>query len=296
MPCSSAIAADSARHRPRNFDLSVMLDFQELIKDNPLYTFHSHTQFCDGRATMREMAAAAVSAGFTRYGFTPHSPIPIESPCNMSFEDVDSYLAECRAIAAAPEFASCRFFAGMEVDYLGDDWGPASDYFRSLPLDYTIGSVHFIPSQDGVQVDIDGRFENFKERMDKYFRRDIEYVVDTFYRRSEAMIAAGGFDILGHFDKVGQNASYYAPGIEDSSFYRGCLDRMVALIIDKHLTIELNTKARTEHGRFFPSPAVLANLVEAGVPVVVNSDAHRPECINASRDEALRLLASIMPR
>lgn len=273
-----------------------MLDFQELIKDNPLYTFHSHTQYCDGRATMRQMAAAAVRAGFTLYGFTPHSPIPIESPCNMSFDDVDSYLAECSAISAMPEFASCRFFAGMEVDYLGDDWGPATDYFRSLPLDFTIGSVHFIPSQDGELVDIDGHFENFRQRMEQNFRCDIEYVVDTFYCRSEAMIAAGGFDILGHFDKVGQNASYYCPGIEDSSFYRGYLDRMVALIIDRHLTIELNTKARVEHGRFFPSPDVLAPLLEAGVPVVVNSDAHRPECINASRPEALALLASLSSR
>ena len=35
----------------------------------------------------------------------------------------------------------------MEIDYLNDDWGPANDYFQSLPLDYRIGSVHFIPTR-----------------------------------------------------------------------------------------------------------------------------------------------------
>lgn len=273
-----------------------MLDFQELIKDNILYTFHSHTEFCDGRAPMRTMAAAAVAAGFGHYGFSPHSPIPLESPCNMSFEAVDDYFAEYKAISSDPALSSCRFYAGMEVDYLGADWGPSNDYFRNLPLDYIIGSVHFIPTQEGEMVDIDGRFDNFKRRMEKYFRNDIEYVVDAFYRQSEAMISAGGFDILGHFDKVGQNASYYKPGIEQSSFYQAYIDRMIELIGSRGLTIELNTKARAEHGRFFPSEGALARLLEEGVKVLVNSDAHRPECINASRDEALAIVDKLTGR
>lgn len=273
-----------------------MLDFQKLIKDETLYTFHSHTQYCDGRAPMRTMAEAAVAAGFKHYGFSPHSPIPFESPCNMSFEAVDEYLAEYKAIASDPQLSSCRFYAGMEVDYLGDAWGPSNDYFRSLSLEFIIGSVHFIPSPEGEMVDIDGHFENFKHRMDKYFRNDIEYVVDTFYRQSEAMIASGGFDILGHFDKIGQNASYYKPGIEQSSFYQAYIDRMIELITANRLTIELNTKARAEHGRFFPSEGALGRLLEAGVTVLVNSDAHRPECINASRAEAIQLIEKLTCR
>ncbi len=243
---------------------------------------------------MRVMAEAAVAAGFRHYGFSPHSPIPFESPCNMSLESVDEYFDEYRAISSDPALASCRFYAGMEVDYLGDHWGPAHPYFHSLPLDYIIGSVHFIPTPEGEMVDIDGRFENFKMRMGKYFRNDIEYVVDTFYRQSEAMIAAGGFDILGHFDKIGQNASYYKPGIEDSSFYKQYIDRMCELIIANGLTIELNTKARAEHGRFFPAETTLPGLLRAGVPVLVNSDAHRPECIDASRREAIAIIDKLM--
>lgn len=273
-----------------------MLDFRSLVENQPLYTFHSHTQFCDGRAPMRVMAEAAVASGFTNYGFTPHSPIPFESPCNMSFEAVDEYFAEYRAISSDPALASCRFFAGMEVDYLGEEWGPSHAFFSTIPLDFIIGSVHFIPTPEGELVDIDGRYENFRHRMEKYFRNDIEYVVDTFYRQSEAMISAGGFDILGHFDKVGQNASYYKPGIERSAFYRGYIDRMIELIVSNKLAIELNTKAREEHGRFFPGPEALARLVAAGTTVLVNSDAHRPECINASRDEALALLKSLQQK
>lgn len=267
-----------------------MLDFKNIVKNSSLYTFHSHTQYCDGHATMRVMAQAAVAEHFTHYGFTPHSPIPFESPCNMSFEAVDQYLAEYRAIADDPTLSCCRFYAGMEVDYLGSTWGPAHSYFHELPLDYIIGSVHFIPSPEGEMVDIDGHFDSFSRRMDKYFRNDIEYVVDTFYRHSLDMIEAGGFDILGHFDKIGQNASYYSPGIEESGFYKSYIDRMLSAIIEHRTVVELNTKARREHGRFFPGEAILPALTEAGITIVVNSDAHRPECINASRAEALTLI------
>ena len=40
-----------------------------------------------------------------------------------------------------------------------------------------------------------------------------------FVAAAREMLEKGGFDIVGHFDKVGQNASYFHPGIEDSSFY-----------------------------------------------------------------------------
>lgn len=242
---------------------------------------------------MELMARAAVGAGMRHYGFSPHSPIPVSSPCNMLRADVDVYLAEVQRIKAMPELQSCRFYAAMEVDYLGDDWGPANEYFKSLPLDYIIGSVHFIPSQSGEYVDIDGHFDSFAKRMKAYFRDDIDYVVDTFYRQSRAMVEAGGFDILGHFDKIGQNASYYAPGIEDGSHYRQCVESLIDMIIDRRCVIELNTKAREQHGRFFPSERYLPVLADAGITILVNSDAHQPDRIDASRGEAFNLLDRI---
>lgn len=269
------------------------MDFESIISQTRQYNFHSHTQFCDGHASMELMARAAVGAGMRHYGFSPHSPIPVSSPCNMLRADVDVYLAEVQRIKAMPELQSCRFYAAMEVDYLGDDWGPVNEYFKSLPLDYIIGSVHFIPSQSGEYVDIDGHFDSFAKRMKAYFRDDIDYVVDTFYRQSRAMVEAGGFDILGHFDKVGQNASYYAPGIEDGSHYRQCVESLIGMIIDRRCVIELNTKAREQHGRFFPGERYLPVLADAGITILVNSDAHQPDRIDASRGEAFNLLDRI---
>ncbi len=126
--------------------------------------------------------------------------------------------------------------------------------------------------------------------MHDYFHDDIHYVVNTFFDQSLAMVRAGGFDLIGHFDKIGHNASHFCPGIEDEPFYRRRLLELTDAIIASGVTVEINTKALAEHGRLFPSSSVWPILLKAGVPVVVNSDAHYTHLVNASRPEALAML------
>ena len=66
--------------------------------------------------------------------------------------------------------------------------------------------------------------------------------------------------------------------------------RILDLIEGKSLIIELNTKARIEHGRFFPGERYLGELVRKGIRILVNSDAHYPDKISASRAEAFDIL------
>ncbi len=267
------------------------MDITNIIGNNRKYTFHSHTQFCDGRAPMDEFARAATAAGFSHYGFSPHSPVPIVSPCNMSFESVNDYLNEFQRIRRT--YRQVNFYAGMEIDYLGENWGPSNDYFVNLPLDFRIGSVHFIADRNGEMIDIDGSAQRFKENMALHFGNDIRYVVETFYSASAKMIEAGGFDILGHFDKVAQNASAYHPGIEDETWYKALVDDIISLIISRQPIVEINTKAKAVHGRIFPSERYLPRLIEGGVRLIVNSDAHVPSLIDASRDYAFSILDTI---
>lgn len=268
-----------------------MIDFAEIAASTDAYNFHSHTQFCDGRATMAEFAEAAIAAGMRHYGFTPHSPVPIESPCNMSQEAVTDYLAEVKRLRTLHE-GKINFYAGMEIDYLGKEWGPSHPYFSNLPLDYRIGSVHFIPSDSG-PVDVDGRFPSFQKKMHQFFDDDIEAVVRSFYRATSEMIDAGGFDIIGHFDKIGHNASHFRPGIEDEPWYRRLVDDTTDHIIASGVIVEINTKALADHHRFFPAPRHWKRLLDAGTILLVNSDTHYPDLIQAGRHEALTILKEL---
>lgn len=264
-------------------------DIIEITRLTDRYNFHSHTQYCDGRFTMDEFARAAVESGFEHYGFSPHSPVPVSSGCNMSMDKVEEYLNECGRIKREYAQRTC-FYAGMEIDYIGSNWGPSHPYFQSLPLDYRIGSVHFIPAQDGKLVDVDGSFVNFNRKMSDHFHNDIEWVVRKFYSSTVEMIDAGGFDIIGHFDKIGHNASHFRPGIEDEGWYCDLVQDVIGRIEKSGLIVEINTKAREVHGRFFPNVKWWGELKRKGIPMVVNSDAHYIDLINASRNEALALL------
>lgn len=267
-------------------------DFQKIIRDGEKYNFHTHTQFCDGHDTMDAIARAAAEAGFAHIGFSPHSPVPIASPCNMSADDVPAYLDEVARLNEAYA-GRCRFHAGMEIDYLGPQCNAASQLYKDLGLDFSISSVHFIPAQNGELIDIDGRYDRFARNLHDRFRDDLRYVVSTFFERSSEMLATGGFDILGHFDKIAQNASYHSPHIEEEVWFDDLLQAYVARIIESGVVVEINTKARTEHGRFFPHRRLWKRLVDSGVTLLVNSDAHYASRLEASRDEAFSILNSL---
>ncbi|MDE6323967.1 MAG: histidinol-phosphatase [Paramuribaculum sp.] len=269
-----------------------MIDFRLITESTDKYNFHSHTQFCDGHASMATMVDAALAAGFRHWGFSPHSPICVESPCNMKPADVSSYLDEVNRLRKI-NGSAISLYAGMEIDYLSPDWGPAIKYFQEIPLDYRIGSVHFVRSKDGEDVDIDGNFESFRKKMDRHFRNDIRYVVDRFFDNSLEMVSRGGFDIIGHFDKIGHNASLYQPGIEEEPWYESRVCELIDAIAAAGIYAEINTKARSKHNRFFPSTVYWQRIIDAGIPILVNSDAHHPDLTDQSRPEAFEILSKL---
>ncbi len=272
------------------------MDILACIASERQYNFHSHTQFCDGLASMADMAAAAFEQGLKLYGFSPHSPLRIPSPCNMDCADVEPYLQECDRLRNLYAPQGLQIFAGMEIDYLDQDWGPHIGYFKDMPLQFRIGSVHFIPNQSGEFVDIDGRYESFRRKMADHFHGDIDYVVQTFFDQSMAMVAAGGFDIIGHLDKVGHNASLYAPGIEQGSHYSSLVRDLIHAVAKTGLIAEVNTKAYKTAGRMFPSAGLIPEMHAAGIAMIVNSDAHAPDRLRAGREEAFHILETLTAR
>lgn len=254
------------------------------------YTLHSHTEYCDGRAPMAEMVAAAVAAGMTDYGFTPHSPIPLDSPCNMAFGDVRPYINEYNRLKAEYD-GKINLWLGMEIDYLDGAWGPDEEYFDSLGLDYRIGSVHFLKSKDGF-IDVDGSAERFRQSLADHFDNDLAGVVNLFYDTTERMIRAGHFDIIGHFDKIAANASAIDPEITHKDWYKERVNSIIDLISEAGMTAEINTKSLVDRGRFFPDEEYWPRLLELGIPLLVNSDAHYPDRVDANRAVALAKLAT----
>ena len=264
----------------------------EVVKQTDKYNFHTHTQYCDGKVSMQTMAQAAAEYGMLHLGFTPHAPIVCKSGCNMPFEAVKEYLSESERLKDSYN-SNMNVWTSMEIDFLSKDFGPHIDYFQNLPLDYRLASVHFVPNYDGIPIDCDGRYERFRQRLHEEFRDDIRYVVEKFFEHTLTMIELGGFDVLGHFDKIAHNASLAHPGIEESSWYEAYIDDIISKAQTSGLIIEVNTKAFVEHNRLFPSERWLKKVLSSGLNIIVNSDAHYAEKVNSGRKEALDIIKEI---
>lgn len=264
-----------------------------LLPASGRYNLHSHTQYCDGHARADEMAEAACNAGMELWGVSPHSPIVVESPCNMSREAVKPYLEE---VARLKEWYAGRMhiFTGMEIDFLSADFGPHIDYFRQLSLDYRIGSVHFVPNQEGIPIDCDGSRERFKNYLKTGFSGDLRYVVEKYYEQVLTMLERGGFEILAHFDKIAGNASAVDPEIEKQGWYEALIADVITKASDTGVLVEINTKAIDDRERFYPAQNLWGKIKGAGLPVIFNSDAHWPDKVNLGRDEAIEAYKKVI--
>lgn len=264
----------------------------DLIKDIDNYNLHSHTQYCDGRAPVDVMARAACEAGMSVWGVSPHSPVCVDSPCNMNIGDVDSYVADVARVAQEHD-GIMTVLTGMEIDFISRDFGPHIDVFQSMPLDYRIGSVHFVPDRDGHPVDCDGSATRFRSYLHDVFRDDVRYVVEKYFEQVLVMLELGGFDLLGHFDKIIGNVSEVAPEIEHAGWYESLIDDVVSHAASSGVIVEINTKAIIDRKRFFPAEKWWKKLIDGRLRIAVDSDAHYPDKVNLGRQEALSRLDSL---
>ncbi|MDD2437372.1 MAG: histidinol-phosphatase [Massilibacteroides sp.] len=258
-----------------------------------LSNYHSHSLFCDGRSTPEDFVKFALSAGFKAYGFSSHSPLPFETNWNMSASDLTAYL-EHTAYLKEKYKGRIELYTSLEIDYLDETYNPSISYFREMPLDYRIGSVHLIPVARKLvetnMVSIDGPFEAFAKAVEIHFGGDVKRLVRRYYGSSMRMVEAGDIDIVGHMDKIYMNGQQCAGFSLDSDWYTALVKDYIHLIAEKNLMVEINTKNLIRRQHTYPHRMFFSLLKELDIPVMVNSDCHFPHLVNDGRKEAFELL------
>lgn len=261
---------------------------------NNLTNYHSHCDFCDGHAPMEDFVRAAIASGFSAYGISSHAPLPHYTGHNnvLQIEQVDDYLSEIERMKAKYQ-EQIEIYASMEIDYIDSEHNPANSYFRSLPLDYRIGSVHFLKVGEQLAMDADTRPESFIVHLAEYYDNNLKQLVTDYFDAKMRMIALGGFDFVGHADKVSMNASRVEAGVTEKHWYKEKIRDYFAYIAQQGMLLEINTKALHTAGLLFPNEQHLGMLKEFGIALVVNSDAHSPHLVNSGRMEAIERLKAV---
>ena len=258
-----------------------------------LSNYHSHCNFCDGRSYPEDFVRFAVARGFRAYGFSSHSPLPFETFWNMSRDDMDEYLAEIARLKVKYE-GEIELYVGLEIDFLDRTYNASIPYFKNLPLDYRIGSIHFLPLSPVLEernmACIDGAYSEFARTVDAFFEGDIRRMVRRYFEAEMEMVEAGGIDIVGHIDKIYMNGQRY-PGFSlDAEWYRRPLLELLDFVRERGLMVEVNTKNLVKKGETYPHRQFLGELRSRRIPVMVNSDCHYPDLVNDGRAEGFQLL------
>lgn len=256
----------------------------------PNYTnYHAHCLYCDGRADMNSFVRFAISEGFSSFGFSSHAPLPFSTNWTMEWDSMDDYLNEFARIKERYA-GQIELAIGLEIDYLDEKSNPSCVCFRELPLDFRIGSVHLLQDKNGKIVDMDCSPDKFRSIVDTHFDGDLDFVIRAYYNHLMRMVELGGFDILGHADKMHYNAACYRPGLLDEPWYDELVKHYFDMVAQSGCQVEINTKSYRSLGTFYPNERYFKYLHSLGIRVQVNSDAHYPERINYGRVEALEAL------
>ena len=244
--------------------------------------FHTHSNYCDGKGTLREMVDFAVAHGFSALGFTGHCPLPFKN--TFSITDYEGYCNEVRALKA--EYADrIEISLGLEIDYIPGMLEDFTPLVKQGDLEYTIGSVHLIPADGTIPKDgndlwmIDGsRYQTYDEGLMKHFGGDIRRGVRAYFHNENAMLKKNRPTIVGNPDKiVMHNRDRYFT--EDEPWYRNLALETIHLIKELDLICEINTRGiyKGRHADFYPGKWLIHEMKQLRIPVLVSTDAHAPE-------------------
>jgi len=238
--------------------------------------YHSHCTFCDGRSEMEEFVVFAIRKGIKSYGFSSHAPLPFLTKWTMKEEVFDDYRLEFSRLKDKYKHKIMLYF-GMEVDFIVNCSDVSNDFFKHKSFDYLIGSIHYLDKiAENHYFCIDGDFTEFEDSLKTIYEGDINFAVKRFYEISALMIQKGGFDIVGHFDKITLNASGFKAFDSNALWYKNQVSDLLQLVKEKGMILEINTKSLYKKGFTYPHQQFYPLINDLQIPILVNSDCHYP--------------------
>lgn len=242
--------------------------------------YHLHTPLCrHARGSPGEYLAAARRKGLREIGFADHYPLGLlgvkpESEVTMAPSELPGYIREIRALGAGEKRIGVKL--GAEVDYFPGKERELAGLLSRDPLDFVIGSIHFMDGWDFTHPRYTGQ----------YAITPLEEIYRRYFELLWQACASGLFDIIGHVDVI-KKFGHRLPAGEMEPYWR-----QTAHALREHgLCYELNSSGRDAPvGEFYPDRRLLELCLQEGVPVTLGSDAHGPEQVGRYFDQALELL------
>jgi histidinol-phosphatase (PHP family) len=237
--------------------------------------YHMHSCYSDGRSAPEDYIAPAIAAGLSEIGFSEHLTLFKDlEDWNMNPVNISPYISNLESLQKS--IKKIKIKIGLEVDFFAGKEKEISAFLAPLPLDYVIGSVHYLGEKT---VDFGPEFYEGKS-IDRLFEAYFDSVIEA--------VASDLFDVIGHCDLI--RIFGYKPLADQEPLYR----KLAKTMKTHNVVFEVNTNGRNRPlADFYPDRRFLYIFREENVPVCVNSDAHMPSRVGQYFDEAYELLRYI---
>ncbi len=236
---------------------------------------HNHTTLCNhAEGSMEQYIEKAIECGVKTFGFSDHAPMDFDPKYRMGFEQMKDYESDVLKLKEKYK-DKIEILLGYEVDYLK---GHMDKRVLDADVDYLIGSVHFIDEWG---------FDN-PEFIGKYEHEDIDSIWEKYFSAIENMAKSELFDIVGHLDLI--KVFKFMPNKDINEIAK---DALIA-IKKADMTLEINVAGlRKPIGEPYPSPSLLQEAYDIGIPICFGSDAHKPEQIGLFSQEVIAMAKSV---
>ena len=246
-----------------------------------LADLHTHSLYSfDGKpeATLDNIAKAAIAAGLSHVAVTDHCDIDCELAGLYQALDRPAAFA---AIAAAKEKYRDRIeiLIGLELGQANHCPAEARALLNERPYDIVLGSVHNLENER------DFYFFEF----DKISDDEVHAYFDRVIAEEMQLCDFEGIHVLTHLTYM-DRYMHRAGKALDVAPHKDALSRLLDKIVQKELTLELNTSCLGED-LGMPTPEILTLYRSlGGTRVCLGSDGHSPDRIAQFFDKGCKLL------
>ncbi len=233
--------------------------------------YHMHSILSDGKNTYEEMVLAGIERGLDEVGLTDHVSL---KPVSWAISPVDLPVMTAQVLELRDKYRrQIKVRYGIEMDYFPESEEEIRQIIDSLPLDYVIGSVHFIGDW------------NFDGDQSLYGKWSNDELYNIYFELVQLAARSKLFDIIGHLDVIKKFRVY--PESDQTRLFINT----IRAISENGLVIELNTGGNDRPcSEFYPSPSLLKLCFLHQIPVTLSSDAHQAGQVARHYKEAMSLL------
>lgn len=244
------------------------------------FSYHTHTNFSDGKNSLEEMLARAVELGWKEIGISDHMIIHRNLKNSKSWErwktdahiyhddfssTYEDFVRHAENVRKVSEHFNINVKVGAEVDFF--TYSGWIDSFlklkEKLGLDYYISGNHYLFIDDECENIIDIKdtellpYEEQVSALKRHFK--------TIGKAAES----GIFSFIAHLDYARK-----AKICGKDDFVNEKLELIKTLAATDTAT-ELSTKGLRKGDDFYPNSNMLKEIAKNNIKVVISDDAHR---------------------